>query len=90
MALPGQEETDDQKRAREMVVECLSTSCMFKLMHGLVKDEMFTTVGQRWAENPGADDAPGTYASVLRYGCVFIQQTRGIPERVMFPSKQGH
>lgn len=65
---PGQEESADQKAAREIVEGCLSRSFSFKLAHGLIIAVLGETLGSLWRSNPGSDDIPGTYAHWLRYG----------------------
>ena len=72
MSLPmpkeREEESDVQRRAREIVEACLSRSFGFKLAHGLILRVMNVTLGSLWRDNPGSDVVPGTYAAWLRHG----------------------
>ena len=72
MSLPmpkgGEEESDGQRQAREIVEACLSRSFGFKLAHGLILRVMKVTLGSLWRDNPGSDIVPGTYGAWLRHG----------------------
>ncbi|CAG9949911.1 unnamed protein product [Clonostachys rosea f. rosea IK726] len=72
MSLPlpkeGETETEEQKKAKEIVQGCLQRSWGFKLAHGLIVRVMGPTLGSLWRANPGSDNVPGTYAHWLRYG----------------------
>ncbi len=74
MSLPlpkaGEIESDDQKKAREIVESCLSKSFGFKLAHGLIIRVLGETLGSLWRKNTGSDNVPGTYAAWLRYGMI--------------------
>lgn len=78
LSLPkkGEEESADQKVAREIVDACLSRSFGFKLAHGIIIRVMGQTLGSLWRKHKGADDVPGTYAHWLRYGLVYWNQDR--------------
>lgn len=96
MSLPltksGEEESTDQKQAREIVEACLKRSFGFKLATGMILRVMGPTLSSLWRENPGSDDVPGTYAHWLRYGLIHWCQDE-LPERKRFetmkPIKKG-
>ncbi|KAF3768618.1 hypothetical protein M406DRAFT_249609 [Cryphonectria parasitica EP155] len=70
----GEEESADQKAARDIVEACLSKSFAFKLAHGLILAVLGPTLGSLWRSNEGSDDVPGTYAHWLRYGMIHWAQ----------------
>ncbi|CRG87057.1 hypothetical protein PISL3812_04072 [Talaromyces islandicus] len=78
MSLPlpkeGEEETADQKQAREIVEGCLQRSFGFKLAHGMILRVFKVTLGSLWRDNPGSDDVTGTYAHWLRHGITYWNQ----------------
>jgi len=85
LALPrnGEEESADQKQAREIVEACLSRSFGFKLAHGLIIRVLGETLGSLWRSHPGSDDVVGTYAHFLRHGITYWCPD-SLPERLPF------
>ncbi|POR35832.1 Uncharacterized protein TPAR_03961 [Tolypocladium paradoxum] len=87
MSLPlpkgGEEESDGQKLAREIVEACLQKSFGFKLAHGLILRVMGDTLGSLWRKHTGADDVPGTYGHWLRHGTLYLCQ-KELPARLDF------
>ncbi|PRP80496.1 hypothetical protein PROFUN_11718 [Planoprotostelium fungivorum] len=85
MSLPlpqrGQEETEDQKAARNIVEMCLSKSFGFKLAHGLILKVYGDTLGSLWRKHEGSDDVVGTYGHWLRHGMIYWEQDE-LPKRV--------
>lgn len=75
----GVTESADQRRAREIVEQCLRRSFGFKLATGLILRVMGDTLSSLWRRHEGSDVAPGTYAAWFRYGTVHWIQ-RGVPE----------
>ncbi|PHH70730.1 hypothetical protein CDD80_5770 [Ophiocordyceps camponoti-rufipedis] len=75
MSLPlpraGQDESQDQQLARQIVEACLRQSFGFKLAHGLITRVMGDTLGSLWRKHAGADDVAGTYGHWLRHGTVY-------------------
>jgi hypothetical protein len=96
MSLPlpkdGEEESVDQKHAREIVEACLQKSFGFKLAHGLILRVLGETLGSLWRKHEGSDNVPGTYAHWLRYGMIYWTQDR-LPDALEFkeiePFKKG-
>lgn len=96
MSLPlpkdGEEESVDQKQAREIVEACLQKSFGFKLAHGLILRVLGETLGSLWRKHEGSDNVPGTYAHWLRYGMIYWTQDR-LPDALEFkeiePFKKG-
>lgn len=88
----GEEESERQKMAHEIVEACLSRSFGFKLAHGLILRVNKVTLGSLWRDNPGSDVIPGTYASWLRHG-IFYWNQNNVPKRVTLslipPTKVG-
>ncbi|CAI7645020.1 unnamed protein product [Penicillium pancosmium] len=70
LSLPsnGERESEDQRKAREIVDACLSKSFAFKLAHGLILRVLGDTLGSLWRRHEGSDDVPRTYAHWLRSG----------------------
>lgn len=85
LSLPreGEEESEDQKKAREIVEACLSESFSFKLSHGYILQVVGDTLGSLWRKHDGSDNVPGTYAHWLREGMIYCTQDK-IPERLDF------
>lgn len=87
MSLPlpkeGEEESAEQKEAREIVEGCLSRSFGFKLATGLILRVMGPTLSSLWREHVGSDDVPGTYAHWLRHGTIYWCPER-LPPRLEF------
>ncbi|CRL19252.1 unnamed protein product [Penicillium camemberti] len=81
MPKEGEEESERQKMAHEIVEACLSRSFGFKLAHGLILRVNKVTLGSLWRDNPGSDVIPGTYASWLRHG-IFYWNQNNVPKRV--------
>ncbi|KAI1824172.1 hypothetical protein F4861DRAFT_278560 [Xylaria intraflava] len=79
----GEEESADQKRAREIVEACLSRSFSFKLAHGYIVQVVGQTLGSLWRKHDGSDYVPGTYAHWLREGMIYWSQDE-LPERLDF------
>ncbi|MCJ1401609.1 hypothetical protein MMC11_004825 [Xylographa trunciseda] len=67
----GEEESADQKQAREIVETCLKKSFGFKLAHGLILRVLGPTLGSLWRKHEGSDDVLGTYAHWFRHGTVY-------------------
>lgn len=96
MSLPlpkeGEEETADQKQAREIVEACLQKSFGFKLAHGLILRVLGPTLGSLWRKHDGSDNVPGTYAHWLRHGTTYWNQDN-VPPPLKFkkiePFKRG-
>jgi hypothetical protein len=88
----GEEETQEQGEAKNIVEGCLSRSFGFKLAHGFIIRVLGQTLGSLWRANRGSDDVPGTYAHWLRYGTVYWCPDR-LPQRqeweVEEPIKRG-
>ncbi|KXG52036.1 Capsular polysaccharide synthesis [Penicillium griseofulvum] len=88
----GEDESEKQKKARDIVVACLSRSFGFKLAHGLILRVNKVTLGSLWRDNPGSDVAPGTYAAWLRHGIAYWNQDN-VPDPVSLtlipPTKVG-
>ncbi|PGH16761.1 hypothetical protein AJ80_05076 [Polytolypa hystricis UAMH7299] len=94
LSLPkeGEEETADQKQAREIVEACLSRSYGFKLAHGLILRVFGDTLGSLWRKHEGSDNVRNTYAHWLRYGVVHWSQDElpsPKPFKVLEPYKIG-
>ncbi|KAI1327781.1 hypothetical protein F5Y16DRAFT_185379 [Xylariaceae sp. FL0255] len=88
----GEEVSEDQRKAREIVEACLSKSFGFKLAHGIIIKVLGETLGSLWRKHTGSDDVPGTYGHWLRYGMIhWCPDT--LPERLEFevipPAKRG-
>ena len=79
----GEEESQDQKEAREIVEKCLTRSFGFKLATGFILKVMGDTLSSLWRKHEGSDDVPGTYAHWLRYGMVYWNQDE-LPQAVEF------
>lgn len=89
----GEEESPDQKTAREIVEACLSKSFAFKLAHGLILAVLGETLGSLWRRHDGSDIVSGTYAHWLRYGMVYWTQDTlpdPTPFRPITPYKRGN
>jgi hypothetical protein len=76
LSLPKEEEEEsaDQKQAREIVEACLQRSFGFKLAHGLILRVMGDTLGSLWRKHVGSDNVPGTYAHWFRFGTTYWNQ----------------
>ena len=83
LPLQGVEEDEDQKKAREIVEQCLGRSFGFKLAHGMILKVLGDTLGSLWRSSEGSDDIQGTYAHWLRYGIVYWTQDT-LPEPLAF------
>ncbi|KAJ5081585.1 hypothetical protein NUU61_009849 [Penicillium alfredii] len=79
-----EDESQQQRQAREIVEACLSRSFGFKLAHGLILRVNRVTLGSLWRDNPGSDVVPGTYAAWLRHGIAYWCPDT-IPDRVALP-----
>jgi hypothetical protein len=94
LSLPkeGEDESAEQKQAREIVEGCLSRSFGFKLAHGLILRVLGDTLGSLWRKHEGSDNVPGSYAHWLRYGMTYWNQDK-LPPTVEFkvqePIKRG-
>lgn len=88
----GEEETEEQREAEQIVDNCLSRSFGFKLAHGFIIRVLGQTLGSLWRVNEGSDDVPGTYAHWLRHGTLYWCPDK-LPERqkwqVEEPIKRG-
>lgn len=88
----GEEETEDQVKAREIVIERLTRSSGFELAHGLILRVLGGTLGSLWRKYEESDNMPDTYAHWLRYGASHWNQDN-IPPRMNFtiidPYKKG-
>ncbi|RYP07128.1 hypothetical protein DL765_009258 [Monosporascus sp. GIB2] len=88
----GENESAEQKRAREIVEGCLQRSFGFKLAHGLIQKVLGNTLGSLWRKHDGSDDVPGTYAHWLRHGIVYWNQdalSQTLQFQVIEPFKRG-
>ncbi|KAL9008270.1 MAG: hypothetical protein Q9173_006589 [Seirophora scorigena] len=96
MSLPlpraGEEESEEQQLARNIVEACLRRSFANKLAHGLIVRITGDTLGSLWRKHEGSDNVPGTYAHWLRLGTMYWNQD-GIPPQVKYgveePIKRG-
>ncbi|KZV98566.1 hypothetical protein EXIGLDRAFT_727644 [Exidia glandulosa HHB12029] len=69
---------EEGKEAREFVETTLARTTIIKLAQGIMPEPVqLATLWDR-AENKGADNAPGTWAEYLRWGCVHLDQTREV------------
>jgi len=91
MSLPlprgGETESDEQKRAREIVESCLSRSFGFKLATGLILRVMGDTLSSLWRQHVGSDNVPLTYAHWLRYGIEHWNQNE-VPPSIVWKPRQ--
>ncbi|KAJ3180859.1 hypothetical protein HDU85_003944 [Gaertneriomyces sp. JEL0708] len=75
--LPGpcEQESEEQKLAREIVEKSISMSWCLKLAHGF-SAKLFgaPTLGMLWRANDGSDCREGTYAGWLRWALVNLTQ----------------
>ncbi|KAF2265259.1 hypothetical protein CC78DRAFT_579672 [Lojkania enalia] len=84
MPKPGEEETQDQALARQIVERVVTESWCIKLMHGF-SAKLFgsDTLGMLWRKHHGSDCGEGTYAAWLRWAQVHcIQETPIEPMKV--------
>lgn len=92
LPMEGEDESAEQKQAREIVEGCLSRSFGFKLAHGLILRVLGDTLGSLWRKHEGSDNVPGTHAHWLRYGMIHWNQDK-LPPTVEFtvhePIKRG-
>ncbi|KAJ8121068.1 hypothetical protein ONZ43_g2389 [Nemania bipapillata] len=96
MSLPlpkeEEEETADQKKAKEIIVNCLTRSFGFKLATGLILRVYGDTLSSLWRKHVGSDIVPGTYAHWLRHATANWNQ-KNIPPPLEFevtePIKRG-
>ena len=61
----GEEESEEQKKAREIVEGCLQRSFGFKLATGLILRVLGPTLSSLWRENPGSDDVPAHLCALV-------------------------
>jgi hypothetical protein len=80
---PGEQESEDQKLAREIVEACLSRSFGFKLATGLILRVMGDTLSSLWRKHEGSDNVPGTYGHWLRHGARYWTPD-ALPDRLEF------
>ncbi|KAJ7245715.1 hypothetical protein C8J57DRAFT_1361532 [Mycena rebaudengoi] len=75
MPKPGEQETDDQAVAREMVEKSVRESWCLKLRHGS-SAEFFggDMLGMLWKKHEGSDAGEGTYAGWLHWAQVNCRQ----------------
>ena len=75
--LDSDPESEEYKEASKIVWRLLTKSSMQKITHGkgLTKDVQLGTIWDQ-PENKGKDRAPGTFAELLRFGCVNFVQSR--------------
>lgn len=73
----GDPDTEEYKKAEEIVWGILARSCMQKVTHGGALMHSLQ-LGTLWdlPENEGKDCAPGTFAELLRHGSVCLRQKR--------------
>lgn len=73
LSLPkeGETESEEQKKAREIVEACLQKSFGCKLAHGLILRMFGETLGLLWRKHVGSDDVPGTYVHLLRHRTMY-------------------
>lgn len=81
LSLPkqGEDESDAQKLAREIVEGCLQKSWGFKLAHGLIIRVFGDTLSSLWRKHEDSDVVPGTYAHWLRYAIANWSQENDPP-----------
>ena len=84
MPMEGDQESDKQQKACDIVKACLTRSFGFKLAHGLILRVNKVTLGSLWRDNPGSDVVPGTYANWLRHGIAYWNQNK-IPRCIKLP-----
>ncbi|KAJ7223978.1 hypothetical protein C8J57DRAFT_233148 [Mycena rebaudengoi] len=75
MPKPGEQETEDQAFAREIVEKTVRESWCLKLGHGF-SAKLFgaDTLGMLWKKHEGSDAGEGTYAGWLRWAQVNCRQ----------------
>lgn len=84
MPQEGEEESVQQKEAREVVEAVLTKSWGFKLAHGMILAVYKETLGSLWRANEDSDVAPGTYAAWFRHATLYWRQD-SLPPRVEMP-----
>ena len=93
LPIEGEVESEEQRKAREIVETCLRKSFGFKLAHGLILRVLGETLGSLWRKHEGSDDVPGTYAHCLRFGIAYWCQDEIPPpvrfDKVFEPFKRG-
>lgn len=96
MSLPlpqdGEDESSEQKHAREIVEACLAKSFGFKLAHGIIIRMLGQTLGSLWRSNEGSDNISRTYAHWLRYGITYWCPDTSLPRmnlEMIPPFKKG-
>lgn len=64
----GEQESEGQKLARQIVEACLRRSFGFKLATGIIVRMKGDTLSALWRKHEGSDNVPGTYGHWLRHG----------------------
>lgn len=81
LSLPRETVAPDARdpAAEDLVRSLLSNASTMKLSHGL-KNNKLIHLAKLWdlPENADADIAPGTYSAYLRWGSIFLEQTRTV------------
>jgi hypothetical protein len=81
LSLPREsvEPPDRDPAAENLVQELLSHASTMKLSHGL-KNNKLIHLSKLWdlPENADADIEPGTFAAYLRWGSIYLEQTRSL------------
>jgi hypothetical protein len=80
-------ESDEQKKAKAIVEDCLSRSFGFKLATGLILRVMGDTLSSLWRQHVGSDNIPQTYAHWLRYGIEHWEQNE-VPAPIRWIPRQ--
>ena len=86
-----EEETEEQRLAREMVEKSVAGSWCYKLSHGTTA-KLFgcETTGMLWRKHEGTDAKPGTYAGWMRFAmthCTQVEMMKPLEIPVYEPSR---
>lgn len=75
--LDADPESEEYRRAEEVVWRLLTQSTMQKITHGKgLTKSLACGIFLDQPENEGKDQAPGTFGELLRYGSLHFEQTR--------------
>lgn len=85
----GNKDSEEYKKAEELVWLLLTKSCMQKVTHGAGLT-ISPHLGTLWdmPEHEGKDSAPGTFGELLRYGSVHFKQKRESIARIPAPAPE--
>ncbi len=94
LSLPkeGEEVSEEQKQATDIVIQCLTRSFGFKLATGLILRVYGDTLSSLWRKNVGSDVVPGTYAHWFRHATANWNQKTSPPPlkfEISEPIKKG-